>query len=242
MRYGSHQLKIYRKRSHLVITFFVILLPLVFIAVFSRVAGVSTNEVYLDLAASFFRIVVAYVFASILAVLFGIFLGQGKVGGFFLPLFDVLQSFPSFALLPLFTLWFGLGNIAAILFLIITIIWPILFSVVSSIHLVRKDLSEAAYIFGARGAKKFFSFTLPLTFPGFITGSIVGLGEGWDAIVGAEILGISPGIGNFLNTAAQHNNIPILAFGITALLLAVFSINKILLLPLLKKSHEYFHE
>ncbi|MBI2637797.1 MAG: ATP-binding cassette domain-containing protein [Candidatus Sungbacteria bacterium] len=36
-------------------------------------------------------------------------------------------------------------------------------------------------------------FTVPVAFPGLITGSIVGLGEGWEAIVGAEIIGVTPG-------------------------------------------------
>lgn len=241
MRY-SHPVKIYRKRWHLVITFLVIVLPFLFIFIFSRLTGVEAQRVFIDLAASFMRVTTAYIISLFLAILFAVFLGQGKIGSFFLPVFDVLQSFPSFALLPLLTFWFGIGSIAAIFFLVITIVWPIVFSIMSAIRMVRSDLEEAAYVFGARGFKKIFYFTLPVALPGLVTGSIVGLGEGWEAIVGAEIIGITPGIGGFLNAASVAGNIPVLSFGIIALLFFLFTINKLIFLPLLKRSHEYSHE
>jgi len=171
-----------------------------------------------------------------------IFLEHGKIGNFFLPVLDVLQSFPSFALLPILTIWFGIGNPAAIFFLVVTMIWPILFSTLSSIRTARADLKEAAEVFGARGIKKFLYFTIPVSFPGLIVGSVVGLGEGWEAIVGAEIIGVTPGIGGFLNAASVKGDIPVLAFGILALLIFLFSLNKIVWLPLLKRSHDYSHE
>lgn len=241
MRY-PHRIKIYKKRWHLALTFLVIVLPFLFIISFSRITGVEATSVFVDLAQSAFRMAIAYVITVILALLLAVFLGQGKIGNFFLPVFDVLQNFPSFALLPLFTLWFGPGNTAVIFFLVITIIWPILFSVLSSIHMVRKDLEEAAYIFGAKGWKKLLSFTIPVTFPGLMTGSLVGLGDGWEAIVGAEIIGLTSGIGKFLGDASARGNIRVLAFGIIALLLFIFTINKLIWLPLLRKSHDYSHE
>lgn len=241
MRY-SHVLKIYKKRWHLAITFLVILLPFLFILVFSEITGVEARGVFADLAASFVRVLTAYGISLILAVLLAIILGQGKIGDFFLPIFDVMQSFPAFALLPILILWFGIGNAAAIFFLVLTMLWPILFSTLSSIRTAREDLNEAAFVFGARGFKKFFYFSVPLAFPGLITGSIVGLGEGWEAIVGAEIIGITPGIGGFLNQASVSGNMKVLSFGIVALLLFLFTVNKFIWLPLLKRSHDFSHE
>lgn len=241
MRY-SHPIRIYKKRWHLVVTFLVILVPFLFITVFAELTGVEARQVFVDLGASFIRIVVAYAISLLGALFFVTAFGQGKIGDIFLPIFDVLQSFPSFALLPILTLWLGIGSAAAIFFLVVTMIWPILFSALSSIRMVRKDLEEAAFIFGARGIKRFFAFTVPVALPGLVTGSIVGLGEGWEAIVGAEIIGITPGIGGFLNNASMAGNIPVLAYGIIALLLFLFAFNKLIWLPLLKRSHEYSHE
>ena len=241
MRY-PHRIKIYKKRWHLVVTFVVIVLPFFFIAAFSRITGVEATSIFADLGRSAFRMAIAYAITVVLALFLSIVFGQGKIGNFFLPVFDVLQNFPSFALLPLFTLWFGPGNFSVIVFLVITIIWPILFSILSSIHMVRKDLEEAAYIFGARGWKKIWAFTIPNVFPGLMTGSLVGLGDGWEAVVGAEIIGLTPGIGKFLGDASAAENIRVLAFGIIALLLFIFTLNKLIFLPLLKRSQDYSHE
>lgn len=241
MRY-SHPLRLYKKRWHIAFTFLIIILPFLFIIIFSRLSGVEMTQVFTDLGASFMRIATAYIISVILAVLGALILGQGKLGNFLLPFFDVLQSFPSFALLPIFTIWFGVGNATAIFFLVVTMVWPILFSMLSVLHMARQDLREAAYVFGARGVKKIFYFMLPVAFPGLIVGSIVGLGEGWEAIVGAEIIGITPGIGGFLNAASEAGNIKILSFGIAALLLFLFSVNKLVWLPLLRRSHDYSHE
>lgn len=241
MRY-SHPVKIYKKRWHLFLAFTTIVAPFIYIFIFSEFTGVKTSQVFVDLGASFMRVAAAYLISIILAIPMAFFLGQGKTGDFFLPVFDVLQSFPSFALLPLLTVWFGVGNAAAIFFLVITMVWPILFSALSAIRLGRKDLEEAAFVFGARGLRKLFVFTLPLSLPGLVTGSIVGIGEGWEAIVGAEIIGVTPGIGGFLNEASMRGNIPVLSFGIIALLLFLFTLNKLIWIPLLKKSHDYSHE
>lgn len=241
MRY-SHSIKIYKKRWHLLLTFITIAAPFIYIIIFSEFTGVKTGQVFIDLGTSFMRVLVAYAISVAVAIPLAFFLGQGKIGDFFLPIFDVLQSFPSFAILPLLVVWFGIGNAAAIFFLVITMAWPILFSVLSSLRLSRKDLEEAAFIFGARGWKKMFLFTLPLSLPGLITGSIVGIGEGWEAIVGAEIIGITPGIGGFLNNASSNGDTKVLAFGIIALLLFLFTLNKLIWIPLLKKTHDYAHE
>lgn len=241
MRY-SHPLSIYRRPWHLVLTFSIIFLPFLFIFGFTRYVGINTSTVFIDLGASMLRVGAAYIISAIGAVILVLAMNGRRFEGFFLPILDVLQSFPSFALLPIFTIWFGIGNISAIVFLVVTMIWPILFSTLSSIRMTKRDLEDASYIFGARGLKKLFSFTFPMALPGLVTGSIVGLGEGWEAIVGAEIIGVTPGIGNFLNAAAVKGEYQILIFGILALLLFLFTLNKLIWLPLLKRSHDYSHE
>jgi ABC-type anion transport system duplicated permease subunit len=85
-------------------------------------------------------------------------------------------------------------------------------------------------------------FVFPISYPGLVTGSIVGLGEGWEAVVGAEIIvGIqSGGLGSFfsINSASSH----LVIFGVLALLLFIFSLNKLVWLPMLERSHRLLSE
>lgn len=233
-----HYIKVYKRRWHLIITLLVVTLPFCFILIASPLTHADKYAFVEDLLVSSVRLLVAYLISVVLAVVLGITLSRGKVGNFFLPVFDVLQSFPTFAMLPLAVHFWGASDLTVIFFLVVTMIWPILFAVISALKLVHPSWEEAATLYGATGVKRLRHFTLPVSFPGVVTGSIVGLGEGWEALVGAEIVvGITDkGLGNYFNV---HGTSPQLVFfGVAALLLCIFAINKIIFLPLLEKSHK----
>ena len=234
--------RIYKKRWHLLLTMFVVALPFLFVWFFVPDTVINRRDFSLDLLYSTIRLIIAFFISVVLAIVLGLSLSKGKLGDFFLPVFDVLQSFPSFAVLPLAVHYFGKSDLTVISFLVITIIWPVLFAVISSLKLVKAEWEEAAQIYGATGVKRFFHFALPLSYPGLITGSIVGLGEGWEAVVGAEIIvGLgNHGLGNFFLEHGETGKVAL--FGVFALLLFIFAMNKIIWLPLLEKSHKLLSE
>ena len=227
---------IYRSRWHLIITIAFVLLPFVFLYFFTKASGVSTGGLFADLGVSSLRLLAAYLVSAFLAWLMAACFYQGKRAVIALPLFDVLQSFPTFAALPLGTLAFGKGNVTIIFFLIITIIWPLFFTIISSLKLSRHEWREAVKMSRVRGWNYLTMYLLPVTIPGLITGSIIGLGEGWEALVATEmIVGSRRGMGIFFQDYSMNPSIT--AFGIFGLLLLIFVINKLLWLPLLEWSH-----
>lgn len=235
-------LKIYHKRSHIVITIAIVLLPFLFI-LFALPLSPGDKERFInDLLESAGRLFIAYGISVFLAGILALFLTRGKIGAFFLPFFDVMQSFPTFAMLPLVVRLFGAGNTTVIIFLVVTIIWPVLFAIISAQKLVKEEWDEAADIYGATGWKRLVYYYLPLSYPGLIIGSIVGLGEGWEAVVGAEIIvGLQTGgLGSFFNQNGGSTSIVL--FGVFALLLCIFVMNKLIWLPLLEKSHKLLTE
>ncbi|MHB1316790.1 MAG: hypothetical protein ACYCZW_02955, partial [Minisyncoccota bacterium] len=79
-------------------------------------------------------------------------------------------------------------------------------------------------------------YLFPVTTPGIVTGAIIGLGDGWEALIATEIiLGINTGLGNFF--AGFSNNSVQTLFGVLIFLSVIFTINKLIWLPLLEKSH-----
>lgn len=234
----KHYVTIYKHKTHLLLTLLVVMLPFLFVLLFGEL-GFSTKFDFLgDLLLSTVRLTVAFAVSVFVAIILGVLLSEGRVGNFFLPLFDVLQSFPTFAMLPLAVYWFGASDMTVILFLVVTMIWPILFAIISSQKLIKTEWEEAATIFGARGWKRTLYFSLPISYPGLVTGSIVGLGEAWEAVVGAEIIiGLKEGgLGGFFSR--QGTSGAGVFFGVTALLLFIFALNKLLFLPLLERSHK----
>ncbi len=223
------------------VTFIFVALPFLFFLLFIDLGSLQRGDIIPDLLASLARLVTAYIISAILAWLLGVAFSWGRRSEVALPVFDVLQSFPTFAMLPLATLFFGTGNTTIVFFLVITIIWPMLFSVISSLKLVKRDWQEVTQIYNIRGLLYMRKFIWPLSLPGMVTGSIIGLGEGWEAMVATEIIAHSRvGLGNFFERYSAHPAITM--FGIFGLLLLIFSFNRLIWLPLLNRSHKLMEE
>lgn len=236
-----HQLRLYASWRHLLAIFIVLTAPFLFLVFFSKFAHITLNVLFTDIAVSVFRLFIAYILAAVLAWVAAVVFSRGEIAKIALPAFDVLQSFPTFAALPLGVTFFGAGNFTVIFFLVIAVIWPIFFSVVSSFKLIRAEWAEAVKIYNLGGWQYFRKFLLPLSVPGLVVGSVIGLGNGWEALVATEIIvGVKTGLGNFFQSFAANPEIT--ALGITGLLLIIFSINKLLWTPLLDKSHRMFKE
>ena len=232
---------IYRSRLHRLVTVLFLVLPFAFFLFFARVATISSAELFADITISLARMVIAYVIALIAAWACAVLFYQGRRALVALPFFDVLQSFPTFAALPLASYFLGASNVTVIVFLVITMIWPIFFSIISSLHLIRHDWREAVEISRLSGFSYFKFFLLPVTIPGAVTGSLIGLGDGWGALVATEIIvGSRRGLGSFFNIFSHNPRIT--AFGILGFLILIFSINKLVWTPLLEWSHRTMEE
>ena len=246
MRY-THQLhrdKISRPRFRWlsVAIFFLIIAIIATLVGFSGLFNIDKAAFIGGFLSSFGRVTAAYLIAFVLAVSIALIISSNsKIEEIFLPILDVLQSFPSFVLFPLLvTSIKNQPDAIIILVLMLEIIWPILFAVISGIKGRRDDLEEAATIFGATGAKRFGNFTLPMLLPSIITGSIVGWGEGWESIIAAELLVSTHfGIGKYLGELGASGQDSALLFGVVFLLILLFIINKIVWLPLLHKSTKF---
>lgn len=227
---------IYKKYWHIFVVLGLIILPVIFFSIFSGFIGISPSVLFADIGMSLVRLLIAYSIATLLGWLLAVGFYKGNASTIALPLFDVLQSIPTFAALPLAILVWGKSDFVVIFFLVLAIIWPIFFSVMSALKMVKHEYDEAVHMSRIKGWNRVRYFLFPASIPGIITGSIVGLGDAWEALIATEIIvGLSTGLGSFFNTYSQNTTITL--FGILGLLMIIFSINKMIWLPLLEESH-----
>lgn len=233
--------QIYQSQKHLLFTLLTIIVPFLFLLFFSKLANIATSKLFFDVFISFSRLFIAYFIGVFFAWLLAVSFYRGRKADIALPIFDVLQSFPTFALLPLFTFFFHPSNYTIIFFLVTTVIWPILFSIISSLKLIKHDWEEAVTIIRLKGFNYLRYFLLPASISGLITGSIIGLGDGFEVVIATEIIvNAKTGLGNFFQSFAQNPTIT--AFGILGFLIIIFTINRIIWLPLLEWSHHKIEE
>lgn len=251
MRYSSilhhsvrhNSLKNIRKSNVIVLLW--IAITILILSSLINFSSLDSKELIEGFFASLARTSIAYVISAALAIIIALLITSNHVlEDLLLPIFDVLQSFPSFALFPVLVV--ALKNspeTIIITVLTVTMIWPILFSIIGGIKNRREDWDEAATIFGAKGLKRLRFFTIPELLPSIVTGSIVGWGEGWEFIIGAELLvKTNLGVGSYLGKLGDSQQNVALAFGIIFLLILLYVINKLLWLPLLNKVTSYSSE
>lgn len=237
----NHSLFIYASKRHLWATMGFVSLPFLFLIVFSIITDFSLPKLFLDMGISSLRLFIAYIIAAAMGWILAVLFYKGRRADVSLPLFDVLQSFPTFATLPLGVVIFGKSDALIVTFLVITVIWPILFSTISSLKLIKRDWQDVTEIIDLSGFDYLRKFLWPASIPGLITGSIIGLGEGWEALVATEmIVHINTGLGSFFQEFSSNPGIT--AIGIFGLLLFIFVVNKLLWLPLLERGHRMMED
>jgi ABC-type nitrate/sulfonate/bicarbonate transport system permease component len=232
-------MKLYKRRRHRLIALGTLLLPVIALLIIGMITKSETADIFAALGISFYRLAFGYALSLILGVGIALALGTSKWGDAATPILDVMQNIPSFALIPVFAILFGYTNFMAIIFIASSAIWPILFYVLTALRTAKTELADAATIFGARGFKRVTHYLVPLSFPAIVTGSIVAVSIGWEAVIGLEIIGYKNGIGIILNNASAAHNNSLLLGGIIVLLFFVFILNRLIWLPLLNKTHTY---
>ncbi len=231
-----HQFYPNRSISHLLVAFAILILPIVGLLFLSITTHIPLQTAFLDLLISTWRLAVAFVIATIISWILVVVLVRGKTEGITLAVFDVLQSLPTFTILPMAVHYLGKSETTIIFFLTITVIWPIIFSIVSSLKQVDGSWHEAVTIYKVKGFNYIAYYLLPVTMPGLVTGAIIGLGDGWEALIATELLlGTQTGLGPFFNKFGTNFSMTIL--GVLIFLSFIFAINKFVWLPLLEKSH-----
>jgi NitT/TauT family transport system permease protein len=159
-------------------------------------------------AATLYRVLAGMGLAIIVAVPLGVLMARYKrVENFCLPLASALMPIPSLAWVPVFILWFGLGNTVAILIVFYAATFPILLNTWSGVRSVNPLWLRAAGAMGANGQSLFWKVMIPAASPFIITGVRQAFLRAWIAVIGAEFLAASDwGLGWVIFDAKEFLN------------------------------------
>jgi NitT/TauT family transport system permease protein len=138
------------------------------------------------------RVLTGMGLAIALGLPLGILMGRFRpIEAFFLPLASALMPIPSLAWVPVFILWFGLGNATAIGIVFYAALFPMLLNAWSGVRAVNPIWLRAGSAMGADERSLFWKVIVPGAFPFLITGVRQAFLRAWIAVVGAEMLAAS---------------------------------------------------
>ena len=166
--------------------------------------GFMKATLWQHLAQSIGRVFSALIFAIIIGVPLGLWMGLNRWTRAVLdPLVELLRPIPPLAYLPLLVIWFGIGETTKILLIFLSILTPIIISTTHGVLSHQLNRERAALSLGASRLQVIQHVILPTALPHILTGIRIGLGVGWSTLVAAELVAADRGIGFMVQSAAQ---------------------------------------
>lgn len=147
------------------------------------------------------------------------------------PLLLFFQAIADIAWLPLVIVWFGYSLTAVTFVIVYTIVFPLMISVVAGVEQVPQELIRAARSLGAGRLHVFTEVILPGALPSVASGIRTGLGYGWRALIAAEIIIGTSGIGFMMFDARRAGEVTDVFVGMIVLGVLWYALDALILAP-----------
>ncbi|WP_266034579.1 ABC transporter permease [Brucella intermedia] len=163
---------------------------------------VSSGELISGLAVSFLRVVAGFSIALVVGIVLALFAGLSRLGEIVIdPPVQMLKAMPFLGLLPLFILWYGIGEAPKIGMVAFGSVFPIYLTLHGGIRGVDRKLIEAGRTLGLGTLDIVRHIIIPGALPSLLIGVRYGLSIAWLSLVVAEQINASSGIGYIITYA-----------------------------------------
>jgi sulfonate transport system permease protein len=163
-----------------------------------------SGEVFRDIVISLRRVLRGFFIAFILAFLLGMLSSMHPFARQFYEYFlQFFRNVPPLSLIPLLILWCGIGETTKTVIIVLASFFPMYLNIVKGFTECDKKLLEVGEMFGYSRWKCFVRIMLPYASADILVGMRIGLGYSWRAIIGAEMVAASTGLGHMILFAQQ---------------------------------------
>lgn len=121
--------------------------------------------------------------------------GSRRAQTLVLPTFVALAQIPTLAWIPLFMLFFGIGELLKLVVLVKAVVVPVTLHTLVGVRDAQPKLREAAAVLRLPPHLLFLRLLLPAALPAFLAGVRLALATGWTSLLAVELLASSEGIG-----------------------------------------------
>lgn len=190
------------------------------------------------ITSSLIRLALGFFIASFVGVLIGMGMARRRfLEEVAVPIVSFLYPIPAVALIPLFMLWFGLGDTTTLALVIFSSTLPIAVVTWSGIKGVDPMLVRASVTMNVRGRHMLRKVVLPAALPQIIVGLRLGLAQAWRAVIAGELIAsASAGLGLVLFTSRRFIDIPTMIATLVVIALLSLTFERLFFLSLERKT------
>lgn len=155
-----------------------------------------------DIAVSLLRVLRGYGFSIVIGIVLGTLMGMSRtIWGLFHFTTTAIRQIPNIAWIPLIILWCGIKELSKTVIIVLAAFFPIMTNTLNGISSTPKGYIELSKLYKLNKWQTFKKVFLPYTLPHILVGLKLGLGSSWMAVVAAELIASSSGIGYRLSDA-----------------------------------------
>jgi NitT/TauT family transport system permease protein len=205
-----------------------------FLPPFSDVIGAGwqlaqSGELYDDVAASLLRALSGFLISVVLIVPLGLAVGwYARLGDLLNQFIEVCRNTAPLALLPVFILLLGIGELSKVTMVVYSCAWPLLLNTIAAVKQVDPLLIKSARTMGATPQQLFRKVILPAALPTIFVGIRLASASAMLVLVASEMVGAKAGLGYLIIYSQYSFLIPQMYFGILGITIIGLAFNAVL--------------
>nr|WP_051385903.1 ABC transporter permease [Actinokineospora inagensis] len=161
------------------------------------------------------RVGIGFLIGAAVGLGLGVVAGLSRWGNHLVdPPVQMLRTLPFLGLIPLFILWFGIGEEPKIALVALGVAFPLYLNVHAGIRGVDSQLVEATTALGFTRAERLFHVVLPSALPSTLVGLRQSLGVAWLSLIVGEQVNASSGLGYLINNAREFLRTDVIVVGL----------------------------
>jgi NitT/TauT family transport system permease protein len=188
-----------------------------------------TGELYDDVTASLMRALSGFLISVLLIVPLGLAVGwYARLGDLLGQFIEVCRNTAPLALLPVFILLLGIGELSKVTMVIYSCAWPLLLNTIAAVKQVDPLLIKSARTMGATPQQLFRKVILPAALPTIFVGIRLASASAMLVLVASEMVGAKAGLGYLIIYSQYSFLIPQMYFGILGITVIGLTFNAVL--------------
>lgn len=151
------------------------------------------------------ELLIGFAFGALVGIPIGVICGRvPRVNAALIPFISGGWVMPRIALIPIVTLWFGIGLTEKIIVVFLMCVFPVIVMVTTGAQNVSADLVKVAQSLDGSRLWMFRTLILPAAVPSMVAGLRLSFGMGVIGVVVAELYGSTGGLGYLLSNAGAN--------------------------------------